>query len=233
MVNHTIFSLGARLETCASFVREGKVPADIGTDHAYLPIWLVYHGRVPRAYASDINEEPIQSAIANIEKYHLSDKIITFTCNGLAKIPPLEVDDIVMAGMGGDNIADILAAADWLTNPKYRLILQPMSHVERLREYLYRHGFGIVTEKPVCESNRIYTVICAAYSPIPSAFTEFDFHAGKLGNENPLSRKLIEKQAGILKAAADGMKAQGNAEREQHLRALSEQLYQYAGRENI
>ncbi|MBQ5545864.1 MAG: SAM-dependent methyltransferase [Clostridia bacterium] len=223
-----LFSLGARLAACADMVREGKVPADIGTDHAYLPIWLVQSGKVPRAYASDIHEEPIQSAKFNIKRYGLSDKIITFTADGLAKIPPDDVDDIIIAGMGGDAIAAILAQADWIRDEKYRLILQPMSHAERLREYLYRHGFTMIDEKPVCEANRIYTVIHATYSTNAKPFTEFDFYAGRLGPDNPLSVRLLEKQADILEAVADGMAAQQLPEQEAHWRSMSAQLREYA-----
>lgn len=232
-MNETVFSLGARLEACAAFVREGSVLADIGTDHAYLPIWLTLKGKIQRAYASDINEEPIQSAIGNIEKYHLSDKIFTFTADGLTKIPHMEVDDIVIAGMGGDNIAEILHAADWVKNPRYRLVLQPMSRAERLREYLYRNSFDIITEKAMCEANRIYTVICAEYSEKPLHFDEFHFYVGRLGNDNEYSIKLIEKQAAILQDIANGMAVKGNIERERYYKALSEQLLAYAKGEKI
>lgn len=235
-MSESVFSLGARLEMCAEFVRQGKVLADIGTDHAYLPIWLALKGKIPRAYASDINEEPIKSAIANIEKYHLSDKIFTFTADGLAKIPYADIDDIVIAGMGGDNIAGILNAADWLPNPRYRLILQPMSRAERLREYLYHHHFEIIAEKPVCEANRLYTVICAEYreySENPPHFDEFEVYVGKLGNENAYAVKLIQKQAGILQATADGLAAKGDDEGAAHFRALSEKLLSYAKGEDV
>lgn len=227
-MKETVFSLGARLEACAAFVREGKVLADIGTDHAYLPIWLLLHEKIPRAYASDINEEPIKSALNNIEKYHLSDKIFTFTANGLAEIPASEVDDIVIAGMGGDNIAGILEGAGWVKNPRYRLILQPMSRAERLREYLYRQKFDIIAETPICEAERIYTIICAEFSESPLHFDEFDYYVGRLDNHNEYSVKLIQKQAAILQSVADGMAVKGDNEKEQHFRTLSEELSAYA-----
>lgn len=232
-MKETVFSLGARLEACAAFVREGKVSADIGTDHAYLPIWLVLNGKIPRAYASDINEEPIKSALTNIEKYHLSDKIIVFTANGLAQIPASEVDDIVIAGMGGDNIAGILDSVGWIKNPRYRLILQPMSRAEKLREYLYRHHFDIIAEEPICEANRIYTVICAEYSENPLHFSELDYYIGRLDNHNEYSVKLIQKQAAILQSVADGMAVKGDSGNERHYRALSEQLSAYAKGEEV
>lgn len=232
-MHETMFSLGARLEACAGFVRDGSVVADIGTDHAYLPIWLVLSGKINLAYASDINDQPIKSAIANIKRYNLNDKIIAFTANGLNKDPHSKANDIVIAGMGGDNIAGILDDAQWVKASSYRLILQPMSRTERLREYLYRNNFEITTEKPICEANRIYTVICAEYRSTHIHFDEFDFYVGMLGNQNEYSVKLIEKQAGILKSVADGMMAKGDLENESHLRKLSEKLYAYAKGDDI
>ena len=227
-MNEKIFSLGARLEACADFVREGGVIADIGTDHAYLPIWLALSGKITCAYVSDINDEPIKSAAANIKKYNLYDKVIAFTANGLTENPHSMANDIVIAGMGGDNIVAILDKAQWIKSPRYRLILQPMSRAERLREYLYSNSFEILAEKPVCEANRIYTVICAQYNPNPPHFDEFDFYVGQLGNKNEYSMRLIEKQADILKSVADGMSAKGDYEKEKHFRELSEKLYLYS-----
>lgn len=227
-MNERMFSLGTRLETCAGFVREGKIVADIGTDHAYLPIWLTATGKISRAYASDINEEPIKVAEENIAKHNLCDKITTFTGAGLEKIPQNDVDDIVIAGMGGDNIVGILNAAKWLKNGRYRLILQPMSKAEKLREYLYRSNFNIIEEKTACEANRIYTVICAEYSEDPLDFSEFDFYAGGLDNTDANARKLLRKQAAILLAEAEGRAKCGDLEGELLLKKLSNELIDYA-----
>lgn len=218
------FALGARLSACAAFVREGRVLADIGTDHAYLPIWLVRTGKIPRAFASDINEEPIQLAKEHIRRYEIDDKITAFTADGMAKIPPDEVDDIVIAGMGGDNIAGILEGAPWLLSPRYHLILQPMSKAERLRAYLYAHQFVILEEKPVCEANRIYTVICAEYTPEPFHYSDFDIYAGRLDKKNPCAAALLQRQAGILRDMADGCAVRHDDKGEKHFRALAEQL---------
>ena len=218
------FALGARLSACAGMVREGRALADIGTDHAYLPIWLVRTGKIPRAFASDINEEPIQLAKEHIRRYEIADKITTFTADGMEKIPPDEVDDIVIAGMGGDNIAGILEGAPWLLSPRYRLILQPMSKAERLRAYLYSRQFFVLEEKPICEANRIYTVICAEYIPEPFHYSDFDIYAGRLDKKNPYAAALLQRQAGILRDMADGCAARHDDEGEKHFRTLAGQL---------
>ncbi len=227
LMEEKTFSLGARLEGCASFVRNGKVPADIGTDHAYLPIWLVSSGIVPRAFASDINEEPIKSAKRNIEKCGLSEKVTTFTANGLDLIPPDDVDDIIIAGMGGDNIAAILSSAEWLKNPRYRLILQPMSRASNLREYLYRNRFEIKEEKAVCEAGRIYTVICAEYNDTFSEYDDIQVYVGKLYSADRHAAELLRKQAGILRSMADGYAVKGDPENSGKYSALAERLENY------
>lgn len=222
-----LFSLGARLEACTEFVRKGKIVADIGTDHAYLPIWLVATGKTPYAYASDINEEPIKLACANINKYHLSDKIIAFTGDGLKKIPQDNVDDIIIAGMGGDNIIGILSEAKWIKNPRYRLILQPMSKIEKLREYLFLNKFSIIEEKAVCEVNRIYTSICVEYRRNPIEYKELDFYIGRLSNSDEYSIKLLERQAKILTSEANGAAKSGNIETEKKLRKIVNGILSY------
>ncbi len=218
------FELGARLAVCAGFVRKGKIPADIGTDHAFLPIYLVTEGIVPAAYASDINEDPIRSARSHIARYGLDDKIITFTCDGLADIPPDKADDIIIAGMGGDNIAAILGRADWLKNSRYRLILQPMSRASRLREFLYGNGFEIREEKAVCEANRVYTVICAEYCPDAPSYEEYDLYAGRLDASDPNAAALLRKQAGILLSVAEGCAAKKDYAGQAHYIQLAERL---------
>ena len=222
------FELGARLEACAGFVRQGKIPADIGTDHAYLPIYLVREGIVPMAYASDINEEPIISARNNIQKHGLTEKIINFTCDGLKKIPPDKVDDIIIAGMGGDNIATILNGADWLKNAGYRLILQPMSRASRLREYLFTNRFEITEEIAVCEAGRIYTVVCAQYSEQEIAYEDYDIYAGCLDCSDPNAAALMRKQAGILLSVAEGCAAKRDYSGQAHYIRLAERLLNHS-----
>ncbi len=219
-----ILELGARLEACAGFVREGKVPADIGTDHAYLPIWLVLSGKVPAAYASDINEEPIRSAVKNINYYGLSEKIKTFTASGLEKTPQEKVDDIIIAGMGGDNISAILSGAEWLKNRRYRLILQPMSRASRLREHLYKNGFDIIAEKAISEAERVYTVICAEYSGESLDYDDCSIYSGKLDSSDPNAATLLKKQVRILRSVAEGCAAKGDISGQAHFIELAQQL---------
>ena len=147
--------LSLRLSTAASLVRDGAVVADVGTDHAYLPIALCLSGRAERAIASDINEGPILRARAHIAEYGLSERIQTMRCDGLTGLEPYAPTDILILGMGGELIADILRRAPWTKDARVRLVLQPMTHPEVVRRFLCENGYAIVEERLVHE-DKIY-----------------------------------------------------------------------------
>lgn len=156
-------NLSGRLSLCARYVREGSRLADIGTDHAYLPIALCEAGRIPSALACDINPLPLRSAAANIARRGLSDRIQTRLGSGLEPVGADEVDDIVIAGMGGELIAGILAGCAWIADPSKRLILQPMTRHEALIRRLCESGFGITDQDAVIDAGKSYTVLCVHY----------------------------------------------------------------------
>lgn len=157
------YKINDRLLTAIPFVREGKRFADIGTDHAYLPIYLMGINKISFAVAADINKGPLDKAKENIEKYGYNDSIKTVLCDGLKKVSPEEVDDIAIFGMGGELIVKIIDEAPWLKDSSKRLILQPMTHPEKLREYLCTNGFTIVDESLSYDRGKIYQTICAEY----------------------------------------------------------------------
>lgn len=156
-----LFQLDRRLQTCASMVRENQVLADIGTDHAYLPIWLVKKGVIQKAIAADINMGPLQKAAFNIRRYNVGKQVDARLSDGLELIFPNEADDIVIAGMGGELIADIIEKAPWLKDVQKHLILQPMTSAPELRTYLTEHGFAVKQEQAVQDGDHIYTVMRA------------------------------------------------------------------------
>ncbi len=156
--------LDGRLSLCATYVREGSRLADIGTDHGYLPIMLVETGRCPTALACDINPSPLRSAAENIRRHGLCDRIATRLCDGLQGVSADDADDIVIAGMGGELIAEILASCDWIKDGDKRLILQPMTRYEKLTAWLYRSGFSILSQRAAYADRKHYTVICARYT---------------------------------------------------------------------
>lgn len=162
--------LSPRLHSVASLVRQGAVLADIGTDHAFLPVYLLQRGVIQKAIAADLREGPLSKARANAEKYGLTGKMSFRLCDGLDRISPEEADTIAIAGMGGETIANILGAAPWTCDGRHRLLLQPMTSLYDLRDFLSSHGYTILREHINREDRRLYVTMevvagkCAPYS---------------------------------------------------------------------
>ena len=153
--------LGRRMAAIAAMVPAGSKVADIGTDHAYLPIYLVTEGTAPSAVAGDVHKGPYQSALSAVESLGLSDKIAVRFGDGLNVISPGEVDTVIIAGMGGPNIIDILAGRTEITRLLSRLVLQPMLAAGAVRRWLADNGWRIVAEALVEEDSRLYEIIAA------------------------------------------------------------------------
>lgn len=193
-----------RLSLCAEMVREGSRLADIGTDHGYLPIALCQSGKTPSAVASDIRPLPLQSARDNIAKYNLSDKITTRLSDGLEKLHPDEVDDIVIAGMGGELIRDILAAAPWVKDTEKHLVLQPMTHHEDLVKWLYESGFCIERQEAALDEGKYYTVIAARYTGEARVCDLYTVVVGKLNIQDENSRGFLNRSLQNLRNKSKG-----------------------------
>jgi len=150
--------LSSRLQLLADWVPEGTRLADVGTDHAYLPVWLDIHHRVTNAIASDLRKGPLERAKETGRTYG-AQNIDYRLCNGLASIKPEEVDTIVIAGMGGENIASILAEAPWTADGSHTLLLSPHTKAEELRRFLMEHGYEIRREALVSDRGTLYPVM--------------------------------------------------------------------------
>lgn len=147
--------LSKRLKFIASHIEKCKSIADIGTDHGYIPIYAVKNNLCESAIASDINKDPVRKSKLNISLEGLSEKIETRLGGGLEPIKTKEVDGIIIAGMGGNLIRDILEEGkNKLPFFKF-IILQPAQNPEVLREYLYNNGYKIL-EEDLCFDEGIY-----------------------------------------------------------------------------
>ena len=157
-------SLDKRLLSCADYVRAGAVFADIGTDHGYLPIFLLSAGRIQRAYLSDVNRGPLASAERNARESGLSDKCEFILTDGAAALADKGITDYAICGMGGELIARILNDAPHLKEVGTRLILQPMTKQEYLRRYLASAGFSVLDERFTFDSGKYYVTLLAEYT---------------------------------------------------------------------
>ncbi len=207
-----MFRLDERLALCAGFVREGVRLADVGADHAYLPVWLACSGKIRSAVACDVRVGPLENAKANIQKYHVGNIVSTVLSDGLDSISPDLADDIVLAGMGGELITKIIMRTQWLYNGDKRLILQPMSRSESLRLFLCENGFHIQQEKACISANKSYSVMLCCYDGIKRTCTDIFKYIGLLENDDSfeskryiyfINEKLKKKLNGFERGSAE------------------------------
>ncbi|MPW27018.1 SAM-dependent methyltransferase [Alkalibaculum sp. M08DMB] len=193
--------LTSRLETIAKQVANGVTIADIGTDHAFIPIYLVKNNITKNIYACDINIGPLDMAKRQIDKYGYSKDITTILGEGLEPIKGLNVQNIIIAGMGGLLIKDIIDNDIKIAKAAEKLILQPMSFQEDLRRYLVQNGFIIIHEDLAQEDRRIYQIIVAQKGKSDS-YDEIDYHISPnlIKDKHPLLKKLIaSKERELIK----------------------------------
>jgi len=155
--------LSNRLLAVASFVSEGNILADVGTDHGYIPIYLMQEQRIPRAIAMDINAGPLQRAKEHIDLYGLNNYIETRLSDGVAALTPGEVDTVLVAGMGGGLVMHILEEGKEVCRQAKELVLQPQSELERVRAYLWSKGYVILEEDMVLEDEKFYPMMRVVY----------------------------------------------------------------------
>ena len=155
--------LSGRMLAVAEMVTSGTVVADIGTDHAYIPIYLVQHGIAPSAIAMDVRPGPLSHAEANIEKYGLKGLISTRLSDGLHELKAGEADTVVMAGMGGLLMVRLLEEGLNVLGTVRECILQPQSDADSVRRFLHAHDFCIVQENMVVDDGKYYVMMKAVH----------------------------------------------------------------------
>ena len=186
--------LDSRLMVIARLVRKDRVFADIGTDHAYLPVYLVENGIISKAIAADLRIGPLENAKDAVVSYGFTEQIELRLSDGLDNFKENEVEEIAVAGMGGLLISQFIERTGWLKNENIHLILQPMTHVEELRKTLFDNGFIIDKEVVTEDGDKLYIILSAYYYADATAYTDFDLIVGKLPhNDDELSKKYLAK----------------------------------------
>lgn len=217
--------MDSRLMTCAKLCR-GDVLCDVGTDHGYLPCYMVENGLCKKAYACDIAQLPLSSASAHIKERGLSDRITTVISDGLCNVEFDDITDIVIAGMGGELIADILSHCDRLDG--INLVLQPMTKPEVLRRRLYELGISITAELACISGKFVYSVMQACLSAPEYPCTDEYLYYGFVKGETAEERRYLKERSDKLRTAALGM-IKGGVKLELGQRLLQcSKLHEYA-----
>lgn len=196
--------LTPRLCTIAQQVPQGSILADVGTDHALLPVWLLLEGRISSAIASDLREGPLSRARETVEKHGVADRVSLRLCDGLAGIQAGEADVVAIAGMGGETIAAILEKAPW-TKENTLLLLQPMTSFPDLRKWLVDNGYTVEQETICQEGSRMYTVLSVrGGQDVP--MTPAEQWVGR-NRPQPLRGAYLSMMKGKVRRALEGQQA--------------------------
>lgn len=199
--------LRPRLDAVLRSVPKNSVVADIGTDHAFLPIALVKSKIAKKVIACDVNKSPLESARANIAASG-AENIELRISDGLENVAFGEADVITVCGLGGDVIKNILSRCDWVKNKKITLLLQANSSADELRRWLFDNGFDVFREVGVFDNRRSYSVISARYAGENIPYTAAEVFIGKLAlDKSDAAKKYITLQynrlAACVKCIAD------------------------------
>lgn len=204
--------LDGRLTSAAKFVRQGAVFADVGCDHAHLPIFLLKTGKIERAYLSDINEGPLAKARENVKDAGLLGSVEFLLSDGALSLSDKGVTDIAVCGMGGELIARIIEDSAWLKNQAVRLILQPMTKAAHLRRSLASSGFKIIAESYSKADGKFYVCICAEYDGVAREISDAEAEIGAFYpdfDNNNLQIDYLKTKKRALVRTADGRRAGG------------------------
>ncbi len=220
-MNSRKLQLQPRLRLLADLVPAGAGLVDVGTDHGYLPVWLLQEGRVARAIATDINPAPLAHARRTAEEYGVYPRMDLRLCAGLDGVAAQEVDTVVIAGMGAETIIGILSAAPWTRASGAYLLLQPMTKAEMLRVWLADNGYTFTGEHLVFDKKTLYPIFCVTGGRRES-LTQSEAYGGLLLDDDPLYGQYLDQQIKKLRIRIDGLRRARKTPEDEELTHLEE-----------
>lgn len=188
--------LSRRLQAVADLVSEGVIVADVGTDHGYIPIYLLKEGKGLRAIAMDINQGPLSRATAHIFEQGLSDRIETRLSDGVRQLKVGECECVVIAGMGGALTIHILEEGKEVFRSLKEFVLQPQSEIRKVRQYLNENGYCVIEENMVLEDGKYYPMM-KVINGTSVAYNTVELRFGKLllEQKHPVLKMFLEREA--------------------------------------
>lgn len=218
-------NIGARLEAVAALVPQNSVLADIGTDHAYLPVWLLQKGRIKSAIAADIAAGPCRAAQTNIGMYGLKDKIQVRMGSGLTVLKPGEADGAVIAGMGGSTVIEILKESPEVAQALQFLIVQPMAGAPGLRRWACANGWRIEVEVLAEEPQHLYEIMLLVHGE-EAQHSDIEYEIGPrlIETRPPLFGKHIDKLYNACARTLQSMQHSSKAQQSSKYKKMQELL---------
>lgn len=206
-LNGRLLAIARKLPAC-------NVLADIGTDHGYIPIYAVKNNICKKAIASDLREGPLKVALKNIKRNSVAKDIELRQGNGLEKILPGECDLIVIAGMGGSLIRDILSVGIDKAKGAEMLVLQPNTALHILRKWLCENGFDILDETLSFDMGKYYCILSVKWTGVSNKLADEDYYLGQrlFSSKDPLLNEYLEKKLIELNVIING-RAKSNKEK--------------------
>lgn len=213
--------LQPRLQLLADLVPQNARLADVGTDHGYLPVYLLQKKYITSAIAADIGAEPLEHARRTARQYGVEEQLRFLRCDGLQGIDPKDADTVVIAGMGGETIIHILSQAPWTRNGNALLLLQPMTKQEELRRWLNENGYAQYAERLVRDKNYLYPVftVCGGAQ---AALSAGEIYGGLDIEVDPLAGEYLTQRIRRLTQAVDGLLKGGSADNARRAQELGE-----------
>lgn len=220
-----MLKLSERMFMAAKMVRQGSIIADIGTDHAYLPAWLVLNNISPSALACDVRKGPLENARKTVENYGIENKIALRLSDGFDNIRPDEARDFIMCGMGGTLMEELVSRTEWLKDNSKRIIVQPQSHSEDIRRFFVENGFEILFEDACTDGGKLYCAMTAEYTGKTTEKPISYIYSGELTKcRKPEARRMLESTVSRLKTKLDAAKNHGTAEDAEYLEKVITEL---------
>ncbi len=220
-----MLNLSERMLMAAKMVRKGSSVADIGTDHAYLPAYLILNSISPKALACDVRKGPLENAKKTVEAYSIEEKVTLRLSDGFDEIEPYEADDFIMCGMGGTLMEQLVSRTYWLKDKSKRIIVQPQSHAEDIRRFFVENGFEILFEDACIDGGKLYCAITAEYTGEIKEKTVSYIYSGELPKCRKKEAKMfLENINSRLKKKLEAEKIHGTAENAEYLEKVTNEL---------
>ena len=187
--------LSKRLQAVAALVSVGLNVADIGTDHGYIPIYLIQSQKCKKAFAMDVNEGPLLRAKEHIAMYHFENEIEVRQSDGVKALKVGECECVIIAGMGGALTIQILEEGKEIFRNLKEFVLQPQSELEKVRQYLCENGYCVVAEDMVLEDGKFYPMMKVVNgTPCKHNIVQLRYGKGLLEQKHPVLKKFLEKE---------------------------------------